>query len=86
MPNVQPVRQGSKLDYSHNWSAWLVDGDTIASHAWAISPTGPVLTNETSSTVNVEGFTVGTVYRLTETIVTAAGRTGVREIVLKVID
>lgn len=65
------------LDYQIDWSAWLVD-DTIATSTWTV-PTG--ITNTTSSnttttaTIWLSGGTVGSQYKVVNTIVTAGGRT-----------
>ena len=78
------------LDYDLEWAktddSWL-DTDTIASSSWAISPAGPTLTGEanttTTATVFVGSATLGETYRLTNTIITAAGRTADRTVTLR---
>ena len=77
-----------RLDYSHDWTAWL-DGDTITSSAWA-APAG-VTTDTPSNTTTttrvwVSGGTAGNVYRITNTITTAGGRTAERSIPIRVQD
>lgn len=72
------------LPYAIDWSVLLANeadgaGDTIASSAWDISPTG--LTNEgetvdnadTRSIIRVSGGTAGTTYTLTNTITLNTG-------------
>lgn len=70
------------LDFGVDWSAWL-DGDTIASSEWlTASPvTTPALTidsdsNSTTATVVwLSAGVAGTTYKITNRIVTTAGRT-----------
>ena len=61
-PNAGP------LSYSMDFVDWLADGETLDSVSWEISPAGPVLSDEAASgsigSVNVDGGTAGTVYRL----------------------
>ncbi len=67
----------AKNDYGYDWTKWLA-GDTISSSTWASAPTGLTQSNPTASTTNttvwLAGGTVDTVYRVTNHIVTAAGR------------
>lgn len=72
-----------KLDWQHDWSAWLGAGDSIASRQWTISPTGPTLTNDTTAAVTVTGMTRGQVYRLAEKVTTANGIIGERSVVIR---
>lgn len=75
-----------ELDYTVDWSDWL-DADTISTSSWDAAD-GIDIENEsdtaTTATVWLSGGTVGTSYRVTNTIVTAAGRTGERTITVKV--
>ncbi len=77
------------LDYTCDWSTFLDDGgspsDTISTSSWTITDAGspaPTLSGETntsnSATVFVQGCTLGEVYRLSNKIVTAQGRTAER--------
>lgn len=64
------------LDYGINWSAWLA-GDVITSSSWSEPEGIEVDSNthdDTTTTVWVSGGTLGKIYRLTNTIITAAGR------------
>jgi hypothetical protein len=68
----------STLDYTVDWSQWLLrDGDTIASATWTV-PTG--ITQEsadndgTTAVVWLSAGTVGESYQITSHIVTAGGR------------
>jgi len=70
----------SKLDYMVDWSKWL-GSDTISTSVWLFDPTTE-LTNTSPSidtaakrtSVFLAGGTVGTTYRVTNRITTAAGR------------
>lgn len=77
------------LDYSLDWTAFL-GTDTISSSAWAISPTGPVLSGPQVvgrvTTIIVSGLVFPQIYRLTNTVITAAGRTSDRSIVIRCIN
>lgn len=75
------------LDYTINWINWLTSGDTISSSVWIV-PAGITedsnsFTNTTAS-VFLSGGIAGTEYKLTNTIVTAGGRTAQRTISIKV--
>lgn len=65
------------LDYGFDWSAWLADGDTIASVVWTV-PTGITKDNQSESTtiatVWLSGGTAQTQYLVGCKITTAAGR------------
>jgi hypothetical protein len=77
------------LDFAHDWSDFVVEGDGISSRQWTISPlnagspTTPMLVNATSDAVFVTGCQAGQVYRLTESILTSAGLRADRSIVLR---
>jgi hypothetical protein len=74
-----------KLDHTHDWAAEL-GADTISTSTWAISPTGPTLSSQTSTattaTVWVESLTAGKLYTLTNSVITAAGRKFDRQLFL----
>lgn len=70
------------LDYSVDWSDWLVGNDTIASSAWTISTvsgdTAPLATDNdlsttTKATIWLSGGTTGYIYTVTNEITTASG-------------
>jgi hypothetical protein len=65
-------------DYSLDWSADLA-ADTIATSAWTISPGDPTVAQAsattTLATVWISGGIVGNTYDVTNSIVTAGGRT-----------
>lgn len=77
------------LDYAIDWSAWLPDGDAITTAVWTV-PDGLTRDHDTLAgavaTVWIGGGAVGTVYRLTCQISTAAGRSAERSISIEVID
>ena len=62
----------AKIEYGFDWASWLPTGTTIATSAWAITPEGPTLTDDsndtTSTVVYVTGCTVGVTYTLTNRI------------------
>lgn len=76
------------LDYAGDWSAWL-GADTIASSSWTI-PTGITKDSDSNTTTTVtiwlSGGTDGSVYNLTNRIVTAGGRTDERTITINVVN
>ena len=79
------------LDYAVDWSAWLADGEVIASSTWTVpegmeQATPPPSHTDTKTTVWVTGGTAGTRYRLTNRITTSQGRTDERSIHLNVVD
>lgn len=69
----------AKLDYLEDWGPWLAlrPGDTIDTSTWDV-PTGLTKTaassTDTTTTVWVEGGTVGETYVVTNHVVTAQGR------------
>jgi hypothetical protein len=65
--------------YVIDWAATLGE-DTIDTSTWSIEPAGDVVlaaaaNTETSASIEVSGLALGQVYRLLNTIVTAAGNT-----------
>lgn len=77
----------SVLDYVADWSAWLEAGETIVTSSWIV-PTGIVMGPDThdgtTATIWLSGGTNGTDYRITNRVVTTAGRTDDRSITIKV--
>ena len=77
------------LDYSVDWSRWLVSGDTIASVSWTV-PSG--ITNDHTSnttsraTIWLTGGTPGKSYQITCHVVTAAGREDDRTFQITVVE
>ena len=66
------------LDYPLDYSEWL-EGSTISSSSWAVTPAGPTIgTPQITGNVTsclLSGGTLGLTYTLTNTIVTATGKT-----------
>jgi hypothetical protein len=83
------VDPNSRLNWQHDWSLWLAEGDSITARQWAITPLNnttpetPTLTNATSEIVFVEGLQVGKIYHLSERVTTLNGVIGERTIVLR---
>jgi hypothetical protein len=70
------------LDFDLDWSARLVDGDTITSSTWIIAtePDSALInqsdaSSATATKVWLAGGTLGATYLLTNRVVTAGGRT-----------
>ena len=81
------IGPGETLNFTCEWSNELEaasPSDSIANSAWAISPSGPSLSDavvsDTRTTINVSNCTVGRVYRLTNTVETTQGLTAERSI------
>ncbi len=79
-----------KLDFTVDWSDWLDSGVIISgTPTWAISPTGPTLSDQvtttTNSTIFVSLATLGVTYLLSCKIVTdaATAQTAERTITLR---
>ncbi len=75
----------AELDYTIDWSQWLVSGDTISTSTWTVPAGLTQGTNGTSNTTTtatiwITGGTVATPYDLRNRIVTAGGRTDDRTI------
>ena len=75
------------LDYTIDWSDWLATGDTISTSTWTV-PAGITASSDTetttTSTVWLTGGTSGRTYLVTNTIVTAGGRTEERSLRIRV--
>lgn len=79
------------LDYSVDWSAWLISSttsaDTISTSTWIV-PSGITQTTNshtnTVATVWLSGGSADSTYELTNRITTAGGRTDDRTILIKV--
>ena len=82
----------AELDYTVDWSDWLPEGDALSASTWTV-PAGMTLLNATrTGTLAViwlafdsNAGEVGTVYRITNHIVTTGGRKDDRsfEVVIK---
>lgn len=75
------------LDYTFNWSAWLVAGDTLST-ATVLADTGLTVasTSIVGQTVTawLSGGEAGASYRVTCQVQTSGGRTDERSIVVEV--
>lgn len=75
------------LDYSINWSSWLVAGDTIVTSTWAADD-GITIDSDsnttTATTVWLSGGGAGESYDVTNHIVTDDGREDDRTITILV--
>ena len=75
------------LDYSINWSSWLVTGDTITTSTWT-AEAGIMIDSDTNTTtattVWLSGGTAGESYDVTNHIVTDDGREDDRTITILV--
>ena len=62
------------LNWSHDWTDFLASGETISTRLWTISPDSSptLLSNPTAAAVHVAGLAAGTVYLLSEKIITDA--------------
>ena len=74
------------LTWSFDWDdgPWLATGDSVASASWAISPTGPTVSDlgeeSNVSSVRVSAMTAGKIYTLTCTMISTLGDTGTQAI------
>lgn len=78
-----------RTDYSIDWSDRIPAGDTITAQTWS-GDTGLTLSDpsftDTTTTIWVADGTPGYLYRLVNTITTAAGRVVVRKLLIRVRD
>lgn len=79
------------LDYSIDWGAEYLGGDLLAESEWSATPDEPGGVSivgshfdATIASVKAGGGVPGRLYRLVNQVVTAAGRTDSRSIVLRV--
>lgn len=67
----------ANLDYTIDWSRYLVSGETISVSSWVV-PAGVTKGSDTINspltTVWISGGTAGTSYSITNRITTSAGR------------
>lgn len=78
-----PISQTASelLDYTINWPARGLGTDTIASSTWATSSSDITISNQQIINSNTQtlfwltGGVAGTVYTITNTIITSGGRT-----------
>jgi hypothetical protein len=75
------------VDYEMDWAAYL-EGSTITSSSWSVSPGGMTITNQsntpTLTTVWLAGGTVGERYTARNLITTSTGQTDSRGITITI--
>ena len=75
------------LDYSFDWNTNWLNGDTISASTWTV-PAGITKDSDSDSggvtTIWLSGGTAGNTYTITNRIVTAAGRTEERSVIINV--
>lgn len=65
------------LDYTVDWSTWLVGGETIVSATWTVPAGLTKVENSnttTSATARISGGQVGSIYELACVVVTSSGQ------------
>jgi hypothetical protein len=91
MPKISAEYQhavGAVLDYGFTWSGkgWLRPGETIGTSTWAITGTditlGATYNQGGVTTVFISGAVLNNIYRLTNSIITSAGRTDSRTLII----
>lgn len=85
MTNSFERDKDSILDYTVDWSSWLGEGETIASHSLIVTPTAGLTVDQdthtdTAVTYWVSGGTVGSVVKVTCRVVTNQNRTDDRTV------
>ncbi len=82
---------GASIDYSFDWNAGYLSGQTVATSAWSVVPgeADGVRVVSASSTLRqtgalVAGGVAGRVYRLTNLVTLSDGRVDERTLVLRV--
>lgn len=77
------------LDYGHDWSGWLIDGDTITTSVWIV-PDGITKDSDshdtTSTTIWLSGGELGKRYILVNRVTTTGGRTDDRSMQIDIKD
>ncbi|WP_262694478.1 phage fiber-tail adaptor protein [Kordiimonas aquimaris] len=83
----------STVDYSVDWTTWLVAGEAITSTEWSITPSdtsaptlGNIIDGDTVQGVYVSGGIAGRRYHLTCRIETDAGRQADRSLSLRIME
>ena len=88
MGKVQPMDPQSILTFTHDWSDWLLSGDTIATSTWSVTPSGGLTVDSesettTTATVTVSAPVLGERYELVNHVVTADGEECDRKITVR---
>lgn len=78
------------LDYTADFAAWMVDGDTISTATWIVDPSeGITLHDQVDDFANhksltfISGMTLGNVYTLTCRALTVGGRSDDRSFAIR---
>lgn len=77
------------LDYGFDRAAWMSSGDVTSSSVWSgggLSTTSSSISSHTVATFVTSGGTADTLYKVTNRIVTAQGRTDERSLYLRIIE
>jgi len=84
---------GASLDYSFDWNAGYLNGQTVSASGWVAMPAEPGGVSVVSSAIAptqtsalVTGGVAGRVYRLTNHVTFSDGRSDERQVVLRVED
>ena len=81
-------RAAAVLDYNVDWTDWLESGDTIQTSVWTVEP-GITQDSESETgqvaTIWLSGGMAGRSYRVTNQIVTTAGRTNDQPMIIEVL-
>lgn len=83
---------GAAIPVENDWAASLAAGDTVASSTWAVdrAESGGLAIDSDAETAAgvctaiVSGGVAGRLYRLTNSIVTAAGYTDLRSVAIRI--
>ncbi len=73
--------------YSIDFTLWLADADTINTHVWSVTPTGPTITDLGKSagvvSARVAGVSYAQIYRLSCEVTTVASENIKRSIEIR---
>ena len=94
IPTAPSKDPDSIIDYGLDWNSttygpWLATGETITTSTWIV-PTGLTSVSESNNTtataIFLSGGTIGETYTLTNRIVTSAGRTEDRSMIINCVE
>ncbi len=77
------------VDYSVDWAAGYLDGNTVTASAWSVAPEGGVAvvadaTSATRTAATLEGGLAGRVYRVTNHVTLSDGRQDSRSLTVRI--
>ena len=82
---------GARIDYTVDWAAGYLAGDTIATSTWTVAPEEPdgIAVAETAqaagqAAATLTGGIAGHVYRVTNRVVLTSGRSEERTLTIRV--